>query len=203
MNPGDSDRPRNEIADLRNRLERTSEELARLERRLWALENGPLFRLTRGVALLALYRKRQLGHWLLNSPLHSVYLALRPRPSGASAYAASAARREGALPSLEWHREQAAAWPRKPRISVLMATWNPRREWLQAAIASVIAQSYFEWELCICDDASPAPWVEEYLRECAASDSRIRVARNLEHRGISGALNAAGTLAGGELITFL
>jgi O-antigen biosynthesis protein len=84
-----------------------------------------------------------------------------------------------------------------------MPTRNPRRDWLRAAIDSVSAQSYENWQLCVCDDASDEPWVREYLEARAASDPRVRFVRSEAPLGISGALNSAGTLASGEYLAFL
>ena len=48
-------------------------------------------------------------------------------------------------------------------ISVVMPVFNPREDWLRAAIASVRAQLWPHWELCIADDASTAPHVARVL----------------------------------------
>jgi len=94
-------------------------------------------------------------------------------------------------------------WRFRPTIGILIPTFQPRKEWLEQAIASVKAQSYERWQLCICDDASPEPWVREYLETEAAADCRISVAFRDSNGGISAALNAAGKLTTGEYVTFL
>ena len=97
----------------------------------------------------------------------------------------------------------AAGWRFRPTISILIPTFQPRQEWLDRAIASVKAQSYEQWQICICDDASSEPWVREYLQAEAAADSRISVVFRDSNGGISAALNDAGKLATGEYVTFL
>ena len=42
----------------------------------------------------------------------------------------------------------------RPLLSVLMPVYNTDERWLRAAIASVAAQLYPHWELCIADDGS-------------------------------------------------
>ena len=50
----------------------------------------------------------------------------------------------------------------KPLISVVMPVFNTNTEWLIAAIESVQAQLYSNWELCIADDASTDPNIRLY-----------------------------------------
>ena len=94
----------------------------------------------------------------------------------------------------------------QPLISILMPTFNTRPEELAAAIESVFAQTYPNWELCIADDASSNPEVREIL-ETAKADARtynrIKVIYRTERGGISRACNSARTLATGEFLCFL
>ena len=148
-------------------------------------------------------QKRRLGQWLLHSRLHSLYLLLSPASQAEDAYAAWIEACEATLPSFEWHQQRSEALAWQPVISVITPVCNPRREWLQAAIESVVAQSYANWQLCICDDASDEHWVSEYLGGLASSDPRIRFIRSGGRSGIAGALNLAGSLASGDVVTFL
>jgi len=91
----------------------------------------------------------------------------------------------------------------KPTVSVVMPTYNSRLEWLQQAVASVQAQVYPYWELCIADDASPNPDIAPYLRSLAASDPRIKVVVRSENGHISAATNSALALATGDWVAFL
>lgn len=89
------------------------------------------------------------------------------------------------------------------RFSVVMPTWN-RRETVGRAIESVLAQSYEDWELILCDDGS-TDGTEEYVRKRFASDlssGRIRYLQ-LEHRGVSAARNAGLAAARGRWIAYL
>lgn len=92
---------------------------------------------------------------------------------------------------------------RRPRISVLMPTYNPSERWLRHAIGSVQAQLYPHWELCIADDASTMPGVHEVLDEFAARDPRIRVTYRSRNGHISAASNSALETANGEFVALL
>ncbi len=100
-------------------------------------------------------------------------------------------------------RTHSAAWPRRPRVSLLMPVYNTPEKWLRLAVASVQAQTYTDWELCIANDASPAPHVRPLLDSLAAAEPRLRVV-HLETNGhICRATNAALELATGELCALL
>lgn len=90
-----------------------------------------------------------------------------------------------------------------PLISVIMPCYNSDPGLLCEAIESVQAQAYENWELCICDDASPSPAVAETLTRLAANEPRIRHCRAPRNLGIGGATNAAAALARGEVFAFL
>ena len=58
----------------------------------------------------------------------------------------------------------------QPKLSIVMPVYNTDLRWLREAIESVRAQLYPHWELCISDDASTLPGVNELLREYADKD---------------------------------
>lgn len=91
----------------------------------------------------------------------------------------------------------------KPRISVLMPVYNPPEHVLRAAVDSVVAQVYDNWELCIADDCSTANHVAPLLRELAAGDPRIELVMRPENGHISAASNSALDVASGEWIAML
>ncbi len=93
--------------------------------------------------------------------------------------------------------------PRRPRFSIVMPVYNIEDFWLEKAIASVQAQVYPNWELCIADDASTQPNVRPFLQRVASRDPRIRVRYLAKNGNISVASNAAAELARGEYIVLL
>jgi GT2 family glycosyltransferase len=94
-------------------------------------------------------------------------------------------------------------FPAHPRISVLMPVYNTESAWLERAIASVRAQLYPHWELCISDDASPGPHVREILERHAALDARIRVAYRAVNGHISANSNGALALASCDYVALM
>ncbi|RKG81377.1 glycosyltransferase family 2 protein [Corallococcus terminator] len=97
-------------------------------------------------------------------------------------------------------RRAAEALPWKPRVSVVMPTYNTPEVWLRRAIDSVRAQLYPHWELCIADDASRQPHVRAVLEDYAQRDARIRFVVRPANGHISAASNSALALAQGEFV---
>jgi glycosyltransferase involved in cell wall biosynthesis len=87
-----------------------------------------------------------------------------------------------------------------PEVSVVVPTYN-RPQYLRAAIDSVFAQTFTDWELIVADDGSEGE-TAAYVAALANSP-RIKVLR-LAHTGNPGAVrNAACRAAQGEYIAFL
>ena len=100
-------------------------------------------------------------------------------------------------------QDQSRQFEHKPLISIIMPVYNVAGEWLIKAIESVRGQYYQNWELCIVDDASTKKHIKRILRKYANQDQRIKVGYLKENQGISGASNAALSLAKGEFIGLL
>lgn len=90
-----------------------------------------------------------------------------------------------------------------PMISVIMPVYNTAPALLEAAIASVREQLYPFWELCIADDASPAPHVAPLLARLAAAEPRLRLTRLAANGHISRASNAALAMARGNFVALM
>jgi GT2 family glycosyltransferase len=133
--------------------------------------------------------KRGVGE--LHEPRRSYMAELYPAWLAANRLRASDLRRL---------REEAEGFGYRPVISIVLPVFDPEKEWLEQAIDSVLAQVYPEWELCICDDASTEPHVDEVLSHYERLDGRIKVKRLEENAGISGSSNAALSLAEGGFV---
>jgi len=88
-----------------------------------------------------------------------------------------------------------------PLISIVMPVYNAEKAILEKAIRSVKRQVYRNWELCIADDASTSVATRQVLERI--NDKRVKV-RFLENNlNISGATNAAASMASGEYLAFM
>ena len=96
-----------------------------------------------------------------------------------------------------------AAAPARPLISILMPTRNADARWLTAAIESVRAQAYDNWQLCIVDDGSTTTEGPVCATDFASRDARVEFRQLPEHAGIAAATTAALAMARGTLVTFL
>ena len=87
-----------------------------------------------------------------------------------------------------------------PTVSVLMTAWN-REDYIGAAIESVLAQTFTDLELIICDDRSGDRTVE-IANGYAQRDSRVRIVRNDRNLGDYGNRWRAATLARGQFLKY-
>ena len=79
-----------------------------------------------------------------------------------------------------------------------MPVYNVRHGYLREAIDSILAQTYTDFELIICDDCSPNGAPDEVI--ASYNDPRIRYVKNEKNLGISGNTNKMIQLARGEYI---
>lgn len=94
-------------------------------------------------------------------------------------------------------------WEQPPIFSVLVPIYNPDPALLKRAIESVRQQIYPHWQLCLVDDGSPDPVVQQVLQTYAGVDERIRLQYLSENQGISEATNQAFAIATGDYIALL
>jgi Glycosyl transferase family 2 len=84
-----------------------------------------------------------------------------------------------------------------PHVSVVIPTYQ-RAALVEAAVASVVEQSFRDFELIVVDDGS----TDDTERTLAPYAGALRYERR-EHRGAAAARNAGLSLARGELVAFL
>lgn len=87
-----------------------------------------------------------------------------------------------------------------PRVSVVMPVHNAER-FVEAAVASVMASSFVDWELLAINDGSTDNSVAR-INAAAGNDPRVRII-TVPHGGVANARNAALNEARGELIANL
>lgn len=91
----------------------------------------------------------------------------------------------------------------RPMISVVVPTYNSDVDLLNAAIQSVVTQSYSHWQLCISDDGSESTATKEAIESWVQKDRRITAVFGQESSGIANNTNSALQLATGEFCAFL
>ncbi|WP_436699352.1 glycosyltransferase family 2 protein [Nocardioides sp. BYT-33-1] len=90
-----------------------------------------------------------------------------------------------------------------PLFSVVTPVFDPPPAVLRAAIESVLAQTFDDWELVLVDDASTDPEVLRILREHAARDARVTVVERSANGHIVAATNDGIAVARGTFLAFL
>jgi GT2 family glycosyltransferase/glycosyltransferase involved in cell wall biosynthesis len=110
---------------------------------------------------------------------------------------------EPAAEALEKQRELSREFPTSVRISLLTPIYNTPARFLDEMFASVLAQTYDNWELCVVDAASNRPETIETLRRWESRDERIRVERLPENLGIAENTNRALKMATGDFVACL
>jgi GT2 family glycosyltransferase len=100
-------------------------------------------------------------------------------------------------------RLEVEALPTRPLISLVMPAYRTEARYLRAAVGSVQAQHYPDWELCIVDDASGDPALRQAIQRYADSDRRIKFVPLESNKGISGATNEGLAVCTGEFVGFL
>ena len=88
-----------------------------------------------------------------------------------------------------------------PRVSVCIDNYN-YADYLPAAIESVLAQTWTDFELLVVDDCSTDD-SGTIARAYEAQDNRVRVCRNPSNLGMIGNRNQCLSLAQGEYVKFL
>ena len=98
-------------------------------------------------------------------------------------------------------RNTIQSFEKKPLISIVMPVYNVDPKWLDIAIKSIENQWYDHWELCIADDKSTNKALIKYLH--TLKSKKIKITFLEENKNISGATNAALTLAKGDYIALM
>lgn len=94
------------------------------------------------------------------------------------------------------HPAEQQASSRPPRVSIGMPVRNGQK-YIGKAIDSILAQTFTDLELIVCDNASTDS-TEQIVREYAARDPRVRYHRNVEDIGPAANHNVGFKLARGE-----
>jgi glycosyltransferase involved in cell wall biosynthesis len=86
-------------------------------------------------------------------------------------------------------------------VSIIMPSYNSEL-YIRESIASIIEQSYHNWELIITDDGSSDSTIR-IIKEYVSQDNRIILIESKENAGAGAARNSSIKKARGEFIAFL
>src|SRR5690349_15468262 len=89
----------------------------------------------------------------------------------------------------------------KPRVSIVVPTRNRAAD-LPDALASVLVQTFADWECIVVDDGSTDGTLE-VVSHAARADPRVRSVRREPGGSHAGARNAGLALARGDYVAFL
>lgn len=103
---------------------------------------------------------------------------------------------------LQKQREDVSKWEKTPLVSICVPLFKTKEEDLGQMIASVQAQSYPNWELCLAD-GTPDDSVEKLIKQWCETDARIIYKHLEQNLGIADNTNAAFAMAKGEWIGLL
>lgn len=89
----------------------------------------------------------------------------------------------------------------KPLISIVMAVYDPNREWLKEQLSSLNGQTYPNLELLICDDCAVRPTDEKIFAELITKIP-YKLFRNEKNLGSNKTFERLTGLANGEFIAY-
>ncbi|MEM9561777.1 MAG: glycosyltransferase [Actinomycetota bacterium] len=91
-----------------------------------------------------------------------------------------------------------------PVFSILVPIWHPDPAHLEACVASVLAQTTAEWELClVLDGPQPTETEDTLARIVPPDDDRVRIHRRQTNGGIGAATDDGLAMATGRFIALL
>lgn len=106
-----------------------------------------------------------------------------------------------ALNQSERLNQERHVFPNPVTFSVVVPLYNTPLNLLNEMIASVRAQTYPHWELCLADGSGEP--LEAAVLEAAAGDARVKYRRLANNGGISANTNACIDFASGDFIALL
>lgn len=86
-------------------------------------------------------------------------------------------------------------------VSIVLPTYN-RAGRVGGALASVLAQTYRDFEVIVVDDASPQP-AADVVDAVAGDDRRVQLVTHPSNRGAAAARNTAFARAAGDVVAFI
>lgn len=94
--------------------------------------------------------------------------------------------------------------PEQPLISILVPVYKVKTKFLYECLASIAAQVYPRWELCLVDDGSGDVAIADMIKNFARSfPNKVRYSIETQNRGICGASQLGLDLVSGSYVALL
>lgn len=209
-----------EIVHLRRENKRLSDKQSALETKLASIERSPGWligkpignvvdfllpsgTLRRSISIRVFRAARRIRSEGLAAFLRRFRSEYGPRWSRKDGYALWIKKHEPRGKELGGLRRESVDWLVRPKISIIVPVFNPRRYDLAQCIRSVVDQVYDNWELVLVDGGSDYAHVTETMKVFERRDPRVRSFRLRVNAGIAGNSNEALRRATGEYVAFL
>jgi len=134
----------------------------------------------------------------LHQRLKALFLGRSPH-----GYARWISENEPGPDELERQRRLQADLRLRGKVSIVVPVYNPDLRVFRSKLASVAAQTYDNWELCIADASTDHGVIEEVAGFSRRFGERVKVKRLEQNYGISGNSNHALSLASGDYCLLL
>ncbi|WP_397587159.1 glycosyltransferase [Sphingobium fuliginis] len=96
---------------------------------------------------------------------------------------------------------QSMGW--RPRFSFVMPVYNTPPQLLSEIMDAMLKQNYPDFEICIADDCSTDPQVQNILQKYAYQDQRVKITKRKINGHISLCSNSAAKLATGDYVVLV
>ena len=101
-------------------------------------------------------------------------------------------------------KQRKTCFSKKIKFSILVPVYNTPKAFIQEMLASVLLQSYTNWELCIADGSdNEHSYISEICRKLAKKDNRIKYKKLSTNKGISENTNECIKMSTGDYISLL
>ena len=163
------------------------------------IKNSPAWKVTKPLRVVYFFFKRMKTAYVMYGGIigvmkklaHKLHQKKVQKDYGSKSYPSEAVRKE----------QESTKFSKDITFSILVPLYNTPEKFLREMIASVQAQTYPKWELCLADGSdSEHKFVGDICRELADTDSRIKYKKLEKNLGISENTNECLRMATGEFI---
>ncbi|MBF0489410.1 MAG: glycosyltransferase family 2 protein [Candidatus Omnitrophica bacterium] len=157
--------------------------------------------------LIALYPRRLKRIYFLINDIGFKQFLIQSRRHSWNVYTCDLMYQNGVRKNhqtIEARKQRQEVFSCRPKISIVVPTFNTPKRMLMDMMSSVMSQTYSHWELCIADGSDKDhTYVRDVLQQFANKDKRIKLTFLESNKGIAKNSNEAISLASGGFVAFL